>query len=533
MEIPRTDIQKYLKIVIKRKFLFIVLSLAIMSVIVWGSYFVPKQYEAESTVFIESNVIKNLVGGIAITPSMTDRIRVLRYAMLSRGLISSVLKDLDIDAKTKDARKMEETITSFQERTKISVTGNDLFIVSIRDTDPKLARDYVNTLVRRYVEENVSQKREEAYGANRFLNEQVALFKEKMDRVQDEIIKFRQGKGILMGLDERSVISDIKTYGNELEQIKMRKNELTAVRDKIKKQIKGEEPYTVSVLKRSEGASDANLASLESRLNQLLVRYTENYPEVVKLKAEIEALKKQQAADPSKGPANDSLTEPETSTVNPIYQELRQKLLQAEAEIEALDAKQKQYSAAMRNKEAMLRYIPEEKKKLADMEKQRDSYQSILDQLLLRQGQSEVSKQMEIEDKATTFRIVDPAVFPVKPVNSRIKFILAGIVLGFIGGFGGVFLRENLDTSIKEAKTLRDMGLAVLAVIPKIHNEAEDMAQKKKERLVYAAAGFYFLIICSSLVLELIGLTYIDTMISALKLDALIGSAVHAAKGIF
>src|SRR3972149_5046984 len=135
LEIPRTQIQEYLKIIIKRRFFFIILSFSIMSVMVWGSYSLPKQYEASSTVFIESNVINRLVGGIAITPSMGDRIRVLKYAMLSRDIVLKVLRELDIDIKVKSDSRLEHMVTEFKGKTNINIRGGDLFIVSVRDTN--------------------------------------------------------------------------------------------------------------------------------------------------------------------------------------------------------------------------------------------------------------------------------------------------------------------------------------------------------------------------------------------------------------
>jgi len=73
---------------------------------------------------------------------------------------------------------------------------NDLFIVSYRAAIPS-RRDYVNTLVRRYIEENMTENREEAYGANRFLAEQIKYFKEKLDQSDAEIIKFRKRRASL------------------------------------------------------------------------------------------------------------------------------------------------------------------------------------------------------------------------------------------------------------------------------------------------------------------------------------------------
>ncbi|MDD3295563.1 MAG: chain length-determining protein, partial [Geobacteraceae bacterium] len=195
MESPRKELGKYLSMITKRRYLFIVVALVIMSIFAWGSFCLPKKYEAKSTIFIEKTVISELVKGIAISPSMEDRIRVLRYALLSRGLILRVMKDIDLDAALKSPKKQEEAIEEFQKRTQLTIKGGDLFIVSLRDEDPRLATNFVSNLVRRYVEENVSAKREESFGATRFLSEQLTLFKDKLNKADDAVIKFRQKQG--------------------------------------------------------------------------------------------------------------------------------------------------------------------------------------------------------------------------------------------------------------------------------------------------------------------------------------------------
>lgn len=514
MDIQHSEIQKYLKALNKERYLFIALSLAIMSVIVWGSYFLPKKYEAKSTVFIESNVINNLIKGIAVSPSMEDRIRVLRYAMLSRGLVSKTLTDLDVDAA--DPKKFEEKIEAYQKSTQISVKGNDLFIVSIRDPDPRFAMNYINTLVRRYVEENVSAKREESYGANRFLAEQVAQFKQKLDEADQKIIDYRKEKGIYMAVDEASLIREIKDLNKEIDNINVMRNQLVATKNVTQMQLKNEQPMTVAFSRHT--GNDATITALENKMRQLLTKYNQNYPEVIRLKAEIESLRKQAETAPQNVPAGD-LTEPEMSTMNPVYQQLKQTLLQTEAEIDALDARKRQLAALIARKEAELRYIPEGKKILADLEKERDSYRAIYEQLLARAGQSELSKDMEIEDKGTTFRIVDPAVLPIKPVSpNRVKLILIGMFLGVLGGIGGVVAKENLSPAVNSVKTIRNLGLEVLAVIPRMFNEEEQKIKAKKDRFVYSVAGSYLGVIFLLLVHELLGLTYVDRVFNLFRL---------------
>ena len=506
----QTEIFRYAKLIIKRRYLFLSLSFCIMSVIVWGSYFIPEKYEAKSTIFIERNVIEKLVKGIAITPSMDARIKVLRDTMLGRSLVLDVLRKLDLDSEVKNDQELEEMIVRFQEKTSIRVRNNNLITVSFVDKNPELAMNYINSLVSEYVEKNIFAKREEAYDATKFLKRQVAFFKEKMDKGEEAVIKFRQEQGIYIAMDERSLINEIKKYEQEIEDIKIRRNELTATKTSIEKQLEGEKPFMTMF---STKGVDGRVESLEKRLQQLLISYTENYPEVIRLKAEIEALKKQQAA-PSKADTG-TQTESEISGINPMYQELKQKIIEIEAEISALNAKEKHLEALTKDKEQKLKNVPASRKKLADLEKERDSFKSVYESLLVRLGQSEVSKQMEIEDKATTFRIIEPAILPTLPVSpNRKMIILAGIVMGFLGAFGTIFLIDNMDSSVKTIDTLKSFKLPVLAIIPTIESAEYQRMRKRKDILLYSLSGFYMLCILGVLAMEFLGMTYVEEFIS-------------------
>ena len=81
------DIKKYWQIIYARRYICIAVSLLVLSVIVWGSYFIPAQYEAKCTVFIERNIINALVKNLAMTPSIEDRLRGISEVMYRRNLL--------------------------------------------------------------------------------------------------------------------------------------------------------------------------------------------------------------------------------------------------------------------------------------------------------------------------------------------------------------------------------------------------------------------------------------------------------------
>ncbi|MEZ4485588.1 MAG: GNVR domain-containing protein [Syntrophotaleaceae bacterium] len=157
----------------------------------------------------------------------------------------------------------------------------------------------------------------------------------------------------------------------------------------------------------------------------------------------------------------------------------------------------------VQTREADLRDVPEKKKELDRLIQERDSTRKLYEELLNRYGQSEVSKQMEIGDKTTTFRIVDPAILPRVPVSpDMIKMILLAIAAGAGAGFGTIVLLEKLDSSIKDLTELKSFGVRVLAQIPSIV-EPETLARVKRKNLaIYSGVAVYDRAVCMLIAYE-------------------------------
>lgn len=502
------DIRKYAQLVIRNRYLFIAVALVISAGAVVFSYALPKTYAAKSTVFIERNVINELIKDIAVTPSMQDRLRVLSYAISSRSLLTKVVNSLGVNAK--DDHELEALIKDLQNRTEVTMKDMDLFVVSFQDVDPKFASGYVNTLVRMYIEENVSAKRDEAYGANRFLSEQISFFKSKLDEVEGEVIKFRKDKGVFVAVNETAVVSDLKGVQDGLDAIRIQKRELDARREIIKKQLGEEKPYTVALMSRD--SLQERLVAMQKRLGELMMTYTKDYPEVMRTQVEIESLK-EMLKKRNEGESQDSGTaDTELSTINPAYTQLKDEFNKTEREIAAISAKEEHMRRLVVSKENYLRNIPAEKTKLSELEMERNTYRNIYEDLVAKLGQSEVSKQMEVQDKTATFRIVDPAMVSSRPVSpNRVQIILLGLLFGIAGGAGTVIALDYLSASAKMPDDLSHFNVPVLAVIPVINNPADAAVRRKRDILAFSIAGAYAVVLISILVFEAANLgAYID-----------------------
>lgn len=484
MQSPQPDYKQYLQLIIRKKEWFVAISLLIATLAIIVSFVLPRKYQAASTVFIEKNVISELVKGITVSPSMEDTIKVLTYAITSRTLLTKVVDNLEMNLSHGKKVNNEELIKDLQKRIDVKVKDKNLFIISFTDPNPKIARDVVNTLVRLYIEENLTSKRGESYEATSFLSEQISTFKEKLDKAEAAVNQYKSTQGGIIAVDESKLFEGISQAQQKLHELEIQRRQLEASRQDLAK----------------GNSSLRNALSVhQKKLEELQSKYTDSYPEIIRVRAEIESLKSQ--INSVKG---ETIATPE--------------LTKLDAQINALKGSEESLRRYISSNQATLRNIPSAKAGLEQLQIEKDNQKNLYNQLVTRHGQSEVGKQMEVQDKSMTFRVVDPAVQPVKPASpNRLLIMLGGIFGSFAGAFGILYLLDTMNSSLKSSVAARQFGLPVLAVIPKINDPALLLQQKKFSLRLFVAAGVYFLLLLCFPIMELLQLPYMDKVLDKIS----------------
>lgn len=449
------DLKSYLHVVKKHKALFLASALIIMMAMTVRNHFLPDIYEARSTIFIEKSVISDLLKGLAVTPSSEDKVKVLSYALNSRTLVSKVLQELGALKTTQEAR--EKQLRSMEENTQVRIMEREgLFSISFRNRDPQFARNYVNTLVKRYIEENSLSKREDSYDATEFVSEQMGEVKARLDKAESAVTAFKTGPGAAAAVDPGVLQKEIDDGIQRLDDVRMRQAQLRA---------------TIAGLGRVSQAQ-TNLSALERKLQELQLHYTDRYPEIQQVKDEIRELKAQLSSNRGMYHKDDS----------PEYRRLA-------SELAALRQSEATINANIARGRSLMRNIPNGKATLDELERERNSLKTLYESLLAKKGQSEVSRQVEVHDKSTVFRVVDAAVAPVLPIApDRVKLLVLSIAAGIFGAAGIVFLRDWFDGSVKNLESARQFGVPVLAIIPRIEEPGAVTLQARRDYLLYLGA---------------------------------------------
>jgi succinoglycan biosynthesis transport protein ExoP len=500
-----TIVRRYWELVLRRRYLAISVALVVVSVFTWGSFFVPAVYEARSTVLIDkSSIMQPLIQGIGVAGGSEESLSSLKESITSRSVILRTLEKLGmINDRTRG--RSEGLINEIRSNLAIELQGGgtngaDLFTLSYRGRDPRMVSDVVNALVRECIDETVGFRRSDAYSAYEFIQSQLMDYKGKLEESDKAIREFREKNPEMIPQNENTLVGRIENFQASMIDSEIKLKELIRKKENLQKQLSGEKELTVAIV-TNDDSPQGRLAHLNNQLVMLMTKYTDNYPEVIKVKSEIAELKKEMErakTSHQRGPGS------ETAMINPIYQQLRQELAKTDVEVESLKARLAELSRQQREGERALGRMPKGQEEWTKLQRDRNVYQRIYDELLQKLESAKVSRDLEIGNKGENFKILDAAVLPQLPVKpNRPVMILMGILLGIVSGVATVLGLDYLNHSFKDEDSIESaLGLSVLVAVPTIVTEEDKDSTRRRDRKVVTAAGLYLLIIGIVLVEE-------------------------------
>jgi len=505
------DFKRYIGIIQRKRYMAIAVALAILSIFTWGGYLIPKTYESNCTVSIENvGIIKPLIQGVGVSVTAEERQRTLRNRITSRRIIERVVKKLGLDAGFKypsqdDAlaadiqRNIIVTMPTFGERE----SDMYLFTVAYRGSEPKLVKNMVDTLVKEFIDDSIQFQRSDAVGAYDFIESQLKEYKQKLEVSDKSIREFREKYPQMIPQNETTIMGRIENFQTARIDGEIRMKELVRKRESLQKQLSGEKELTVAFISR-DGSPQARLDFLNNQLMLLMTKYTDNYPEVIKVKSEIEELQKQMT-QASAAPKNADAGG-EMKAMNPVYRQIKEEMQKTDTEIESLKARMDELAKQQDIGRQVLGSMPKEQEEWSKLQRDRNVTQKVYDDLLQKLESSRVSKNLELADKSIKYRIVDPPLLPRIPIKpNHLLLIVTGLFLGIAAGAGVAIGLDYFNHSFKDEDSLRQgLNLPVLAAVPNVVIAADVQAERELDSKVYKASLAYISVIGIVLIAEIL-----------------------------
>jgi uncharacterized protein involved in exopolysaccharide biosynthesis len=217
---------------------------------------------------------------------------------------------------------------------------------------------------------------------------------------------------------------------------------------------------------------EQQLIALQTQLASLQARYTDDYPDVIKTKADIAVLQKKMAesenANASKGSSKDFKTAVEPAQI----QQLRAQVHGYDQVIAEKTKEQEKIKEQIGLYQSRIQSSPGVEQQYKELTR---GYQTALDSyndLLKKRQESSMATQLEHDQQGEQFRVLDPANLPDKPsFPNRPLFALGGLGGGLALGLGLTFFIEMKDSSFKTERDVEvALQLPVLAMVPAIES---------------------------------------------------------------
>ncbi|BCX89820.1 hypothetical protein MIN45_P2193 [Methylomarinovum tepidoasis] len=433
----------------------------------------PDQYRAEAKVYVDTrSVLRPLLRGLTIQPDVNGQVRLMTRLLFTRPNLEKIARMSDLDLAAKDEEAMEALIKRLKSSLAIgSARRTNIFTLSADDSDPRVAKRLVQSMLTVFVEEALGETRRDSDSAQRFLEQQIHEYEQRLRTAEKAIEDFkRKNYGLLPG-QGGDLYSELKAVHEQLEEAKLALQEAVNRRNEIARQLEEEEPMFAEFgAEESLSPLETRIQELQARLDDLLLRYTDKHPEVITLRRHIARLRKQQEQEMVAGDEGDAEVGDFLGgggEANPVFQQMKIALSEADANVASLQARVKAYEKKIQNikdqMDARLRVETELKNLNRDYNTIKQNYET----LLKRREQARLSESVEQNTDMVKFRVVDPPQVPSKPsAPNRILLSVAVLFVGFIAGFGLTMLLALLRPTFITVQQLREIvGLPVLGTV--------------------------------------------------------------------
>jgi polysaccharide chain length determinant protein (PEP-CTERM system associated) len=454
--------------------LFAVLALAgLVAGIFW-----PKNFASSTSILVqESNIIKPLMEGRAVATGNADRAAIAREVIFSRKILDEIVDAGGWKSANISPIELERLIDSIKSRISVVNLRENLIQITYKDSDAERSYIVTRRLADLFISESLAAKERESSDAYRFIDSQVEIYRGKLTDAEGKLKAYRGENADARPGSETDSNTRIGELRSQVENARMDLMEQRSKETALVAQLSGETEITA--VQTREGQYRARLSDLQTQLDTLLLTYTDQHPDVIRVRHQMldlqdqvkreEASRMQRSASNTPAPVDDSVQ------FNPLYQELRSKLAEVRRNIAAQQSRMAASGSLLQSELDRGRRIADSENKLSELTRDYEVNRDIYQDLLKRRENARVSMNLDADHRGLTFVIQEPAELPLRPSGLRfMHFSLAGLGAGIFLPLALLFGLVRLDPRVRVASQIERLtGIPVLASVP-AYSTAQD-----------------------------------------------------------
>ena len=479
-EMRQLNFEDYVDIIRRRWWLVAALALLGAGAGYGTAHFLPKRYTSQTLVLVEQPTVPGDYVKPVITQDVNQRLATMQQQILSRTRLEPVIQQFGLFAKDIKDVSIEDLVQRLRDA--ISVTpiramsgteGRQLpgFNIAVVFDDPHLAQQICSTITSMFVEANLKLRQELSDQTTQFLGKQLEDAKSKLDDQDAKLAAFqRLHIGSLPDESQTnlSVLTELNTQLDAVTQALGRAHQDKGFAESVLAQHLA--AWQASQVGQNPDSLERQLAAQEQQLSELQSKYTDDHPDVIKAKSNIETLN-QKIANAQGGEKTSQADGQTKSAVEPPeIQNLRAQIFQLEQGIKQRTAQQEEIQRQIKLYQARVESSPTIEQEYKELTRDYQTALAFYNDLLIKRDQSSMANDLERRQQGEQFQVLDPANLPDKPsFPNKQLFALGGFGAGLGAAISLVLLIEILDTSLHSKQSVENvLQLPVLATIPVI-----------------------------------------------------------------
>lgn len=427
---------------------------------------IPDQYRATARIHADVDaVLSAVLSNIAVDGSPQNQVDLLARTLLTRPNLERIIARTDLDLRVSTPQDREALIRELGNAIKIGTFRgrSSVFSIEYVDRDPRLARDVVQTVVTLFMELATAADRQQLEQARAFVETQIRNYEAQLRTVEQKRIEFRNRYFDLLPLEQGGMSrldharERLSTLRGELDDARQRRALL---------QAQYEEMQRAPARTARAGGADPQLAAAERTLRELLLRYTDEHPDVVATRSIIAQLRGQGGrgggGTTASGGAVAAAPTPPTTTL----EQVRLRIVDLDGQIASLERQVEETATRVNRLEELLRTVPQVQNEFANLNRDYDVLQKNYQDLIARREALQIAGAARREAERVRLEIIEPPVVPLTPEAPNRLLLFTGVLAaGLAAGAALALVLGQLDTSFYSLRDLRQLGLPVLGAV--------------------------------------------------------------------
>ena len=494
----------------RKKKHFLVPFLLIFGLVATYAMVATAEFRSEARILIEPKGLQP--GDTASVASFTEhRIQIISEQIKQRENMLQLIKDYDlyhelsIESLDKAIRKLDEAIEMSPVNTELvdPTTGRVrestiAFQLAFEYTDAEIAKAVTDNLVSLFLSKNEESRIAGAEQTAGFLEEQTKSLASQVEEREQALARFKQENAGKLPESQEANLQIIDRYERQLLEVS---EELRSLREQavfVEAELATTSPTGMLIGTTGERilTNNEKIKTLQTELADARRRYSEDHPDVKRLKRQLQEASAGQNNEDAEFFANDA-----NAPDNPAYIQLQSKLKSIQTTIASQERREAGLNDKIRQYERSITESPaierEYLKLTRDYENIVDKYRETKQKLL----EAQLSEAAEKGNQSDSFTVLERPRVSKEPVRpNRLAIFVIGFLLASISGVAAVFVGDQMDRTVRHARDL--VGLidgAPIGVIGYIESSGDRIRRRLITVMLtsivlgVAAAGYFFL----------------------------------------